>query len=132
MERSLNFLSILIIWLISSYCLKLKETVKDIKDESSKDRTSSEQELQKSGYAFFARKVTSLLNFKIKRFHLKGSFRSQEINFFLDFLAMYKSNLIRKIRLFSKFMMSEPGQQKIAMSIFTNISRNKGNLAIRQ
>ena len=59
MERSLNFLSILIIWLISSYCLKLKETVKDIKDDSSKDRRSSEQELQKSGYAFFA----SLYNF---------------------------------------------------------------------
>ena len=38
-----------------------------------------------------------------------------------------KTALIRKKRLVSKFMMSQPGKQTIVMYILTNISKNKGN-----
>ena len=44
---------------------------------------------------------------------------------------MRKNDLIRKIRLISKFMMSRPGEQTIAIHILTNISRNKGNHAMK-
>ena len=37
------------------------------------------------------------------------------------------NDLIRKIRLTSKFMTSQPGQQRITIHIFLNISRIKGN-----
>ena len=40
---------------------------------------------------------------------------------------MSKNDLIRKIRLISKFMTSEPGWQTIAIHILNNISRSKGN-----
>ena len=36
-----------------------------------------------------------------------------------------------KIMLISKFMTSQPGQQTIAIHILTNISRSKGNQAIK-
>ena len=42
-----------------------------------------------------------------------------------------KNGLIRKIRLTSKFMTSQPGQQTIAIHILSNISRNKGNQTIK-
>ena len=41
-----------------------------------------------------------------------------------------KNRLIRKIRLISKFMMSQPGQQAITIHIMPNISRGKGNQAL--
>ena len=47
---------------------------------------------------------------------------SRYLSFCLDFLFMYKSSLIRKIRLISKFMTSQP--------ILSNISRSKGNQAM--
>ena len=37
--------------------------------------------------------------------------------FGLDFLVMYRSNLIRKIRLISKYMAPEHGKQAIAIQI---------------
>ena len=40
---------------------------------------------------------------------------------------MSKNDLIRKIRLISKFMTSEPGWQTIAIHILNNISRSKRN-----
>ena len=47
-------------------------------------------------------------------------------SFSLDFLVMYKSSLIRKIRLISKFMTSQPEKQTVAIHTSPNISRSKG------
>ena len=44
---------------------------------------------------------------------------------------MYKNGLIRKMRLFLKSMTSQPGKQTIAMPIFPNISRRKGNQTMK-
>ena len=44
---------------------------------------------------------------------------------------MYKNDLIKKIRLISKFLTSQPGKQKIAIHILPNISRSKGNQKIK-
>ena len=44
---------------------------------------------------------------------------------------MYKSGLIRKVRLISKFTTSQPGKQTIAIHILTNISRSKGNQTMK-
>ena len=53
---------------------------------------------------------------------------SRYLNFCLDFLIMSKNALIRKIRLISKFMTSQPGYQTIiAIHILTNISKSKSN-----
>ena len=37
----------------------------------------------------------------------------------------HKSDLVGRLRLVSKFMMSQPGKQTITMHILPNISRNK-------
>ena len=61
-------------------------------------------------------------------FHLKSSFRSKDTYIFvLTFWPRRKNGLIRKIRLISKFMTSQPGQQTIAINILPNISRSKDN-----
>ena len=39
---------------------------------------------------------------------------------------MWKNNLIKKIKLISKFMTSQPDYQAIAIHILPNISRTKG------
>ena len=39
--------------------------------------------------------------------------------------------MIKKIRLFSKYMTSQPGKQTIAIHIFPNISRSKGNQTMK-
>ena len=44
---------------------------------------------------------------------------------------MYKNGLIKKIRLISKFITSQPGQQTIKMHKLSNISRIKGNQTIK-
>ena len=44
---------------------------------------------------------------------------------------MSKSGLIRKIRLISKFVMSQPGKETIAVHILPNVSRSKDNQAIK-
>ena len=41
---------------------------------------------------------------------------------------MQKDGLIRKVRLISKFMASQPGKQTIAIHILSNISRSKKNM----
>ena len=47
---------------------------------------------------------------KCHLFHLKSSFRSQDISVFVTtFWSCRKNGLIRKIRLTSKFMTSQPG-----------------------
>ena len=42
-----------------------------------------------------------------------------------------KNGLIGKIRLTSKFMMSQTGLQTIAIHILTNISESKGNQSMK-
>ena len=44
---------------------------------------------------------------------------------------MYQNGLIRKIRLISDFMMSQPGEQTIVIHILPNISRSKGNQTMK-
>ena len=47
--------------------------------------------------------------------------------FFTTFWSCRKSSLIRKIRLISKFMTSQPGLQTIPIHIWPNISQSKDN-----
>ena len=56
---------------------------------------------------------------------------SRYFSFCLDFLVMCKSGLVRKMRLFSKFMTSKPGEQAIAIHILLNISKRKDNQAMK-
>ena len=44
---------------------------------------------------------------------------------------MYKNGSVRKIRLILKFVTLQPGQQTVAIQIFLNISRSKGNQLIK-
>ena len=44
---------------------------------------------------------------------------------------MWKNSLIRKIKLISKFMTSQPGKQTIAIHLLLNISRSKGNQTMK-
>ena len=44
---------------------------------------------------------------------------------------MYENGLIRKTRLISKFMTSQPGSETIAIHILHNISRIKSNQTIK-
>ena len=53
------------------------------------------------------------------------------LSFFLDFLVFYQNGLIRKIRLISKFMTSQPGKQTMVIHVLPNILRNKDNQAIK-
>ena len=63
---------------------------------------------------------------------MKSYFRSQDnYVFVMTFWSYRKNGLIRKIRLTAKFMMSQPGLQTIAIHILTNISRSKGNQAMK-
>ena len=47
-------------------------------------------------------------------------------------LTQMPNGLIRKIILILKFMMSQPGLQRITIHILLNISRIKGNLSERK
>ena len=51
---------------------------------------------------------------------------SRYLNFCLDFLAMTKNGLIRKIMLISEFMTSKPGKQTIAIHVLP-----KGNQTMK-
>ena len=65
-------------------------------------------------------------------FHLKSSFRSQDIWVFVTtFWSCRKSSLLRKIRLTSKSTTSQPGLLKIAIQILPNISQSKGNKTMK-
>ena len=66
-------------------------------------------------------------------FHFKSSFSSQDIEIivFLSFKSFRKNGLMRKIRLISKFMTSQPGQQTIKIHMLTNISRSKDNQTMK-
>ena len=61
-------------------------------------------------------------------FHHKSFFRSQDDYVFVTaFWSCRKNGLIRKIRLTSKFMTSQPGSQTISIHILPDISQSKGN-----
>ena len=47
------------------------------------------------------------------------------------FWSCRKNGLIRKLRLISKFMLSQPGLQTIAIHILPNISQSKGNQTMK-
>ena len=64
-------------------------------------------------------------------FHLKSYFCSQVLKFCLDFSVIYKSGLIKKIRLISKFMTSQPEKQTVALHILPNISTSNGNQTVK-
>ena len=65
-------------------------------------------------------------------FILKSLFVLKIPKFFvLAFWSYRKNSLIRKIRLTSKFMTSQPGLQAIAMHILPNILQSKGNQTMR-
>ena len=59
--------------------------------------------------------------------HRKLFLFSRYLSFCLDFLVMQQNGLIRKIRLLSNFMMSQPSEQAIVIHIMPNISRSKDN-----
>ena len=87
----------------------------------------------------FLKKLFSLLQrkpFKIDEqrflFHLKSSFRSQDIQVFvLTFWSYRKNGLIRKTRLISKYMTSQSDYQTISINILPSISWNKGNQTMK-
>ena len=65
-------------------------------------------------------------------FHLNSFFLSQYIQVFVTtFWSSRKNSLVRKIRLTSKFMTSQPGLQTIAINILPNISHKKGSKTIK-
>ena len=51
--------------------------------------------------------------------------------FVLTFWSCRKNRLIRKIRLISKFITSQPGKQRITIHILPNISPSKGNQTMK-
>ena len=56
---------------------------------------------------------------------------SRYLSFRLDFLVFWQNGLIRKIRLTSKFMTSQPDKQTIVIHVLPNILRNKSNQAMK-
>ena len=53
------------------------------------------------------------------------------LKIFNTFWSYRKNSLTRKIKLTANLMMSQPGQQTIAIHILTNISRSKGNQTVK-
>ena len=66
-------------------------------------------------------------------FALKGICRPQDSLVFVTIFWSYfwKNSLIRKIRLISKFMTSQPSLQAIPIHILPNISQNKGDQTMK-
>ena len=49
----------------------------------------------------------------------------------MTFWSCIENDLIRKVRLISKFMTSKPGLQTIVIYILPNVSQSKGNQAMK-
>ena len=64
-------------------------------------------------------------------FTLKALFLHKIFKFSVNFWSRRKNGLIRKIRLTSKFMTSQPDVQTIAIHILPSISRGKGNQTMK-
>ena len=62
---------------------------------------------------------------------LKALVVAQILSFCRYILVVLKNGLIRKIRLISKFMTTQPGEQSIAIHILPNVSRSKGNQTMK-
>ena len=56
---------------------------------------------------------------------------SRYLSFCLDFLILYLNVLIRKIKLISKFMTSQPSKQTVIIHVLPSILRNKDNQAMK-
>ena len=63
-------------------------------------------------------------------FMLKALFVLDIFTFLPWFFVYAENNLIRKLRLISKFMTSKPGQQIVTINILSNISRGEDNQTI--
>ena len=58
---------------------------------------------------------------------LKALFFLKIFNSFLTFWSNRKNGLIRMVRLYSKFMTSQPGYEAFIILILRNVLRSKGN-----
>ena len=56
---------------------------------------------------------------------------SKNLFSFSTFLIMQEDDLIRKLRLISKYTMSQTGKKIAAIHILLNISKSKGNQTIK-
>ena len=56
---------------------------------------------------------------------------SRYLSFCISFLVIYQNGLIKKIRIISNFMMSQPAQQTIVTHILPKISKSKGNQTMK-
>ena len=65
-------------------------------------------------------------------FYFESSFDSRDIEkFILTSWTSKKNSFVTKIKLISKFIMSQPGKQTIAIDILPNMSRSKGNQTMK-
>ena len=63
---------------------------------------------------------------------ISNTFRSQRyLNFYLDFLVIEKTGLIRKIRLITNFMTSQPVSETTTIHTLPNTSQSKGNQTMK-
>ena len=60
-------------------------------------------------------------------FMLKALFVLEIFTFCQDFFGHVKNGFLRKLRLISKFMISETGQRTITIDVLPNISKSKDN-----
>ena len=56
---------------------------------------------------------------------------SRYLLFYLDVLVKYENGLVKKLRLISNFMTSQPGERTILIHILSNISRSKSNQTVK-
>ena len=65
-------------------------------------------------------------------FDLKGSFRSQDIWVFdTNLWSCRKNDLIRNIKLTSKFIVPQPGLQTVSIHVLPNVSQSQGNQTMK-
>ena len=76
------------------------------------------------GFKWSGKRPLKMIKYVIL-FHLKSSFRTQDVNFFSWLFGDVENCAIREIRLNSKFMTSELGKQTIAPNIFKVIKKMK-------
>ena len=104
---------------LSNHSKRLQSSIKQLKSDS---------DLPKKNLCYLLDWQPFKNDEKCSLFHLKSSFRSEDIYVFVTtFSLSTKNSSIRKIRLTSKFMASQPGLQTIAIHILPNISQRKGN-----
>ena len=83
-------------------------------------------------YCYFLHWKPFETNGKCFLFYLKSSLHSEDISVFVTtFWSCRENGLIRRIRLTSKFMASQPGLQTIVIHILLNISQSKGNQTMK-